>query len=311
MATNLGNAGEVFDQFSQLTATLANSLSEEESTKMSSLIRSVADMLSEERTKRTSAESLLAAVELKCRSLSDKINDLTAKEFATVERESKQPIDESSFVKLDLQFAQEKTELLQLLKRKDTEMQAVNQENDRLNEKIKSIWKDSQQIEEELASTKTKFNLSMIQQSSLQNEIGRLESSLKEREEELAFVQNAFNDYRKQKTKYIVDLEGKVELLQESSQTAANQLSQCKQRVAQVEENAAETQRTMHNLKMSLLEQEESFKAELSSQIRLAEVFKKNADDMNEKLSRLEELHARTESLLEEKTTNSRYSWII
>ena len=301
MSANLGNAGELLDRFTRLTEALENPMSEEESAQMSSLIRSVADVLSEERTKRSSAESLLAALEVKCRSLTDKIKDLTAKESTLIEPELKQPADESNLSKPELQFAQEKTELLQLLKRKDAEMQAISQENDRLNEKIKSIWKDSQQVEEELASTKTKFNLSIIQQSSLQNEIGRLEGSLKEREEELAFVQNAFNDYRKQKTKYIVDLEGKVELLEESSQTASNQLIQCKQRVAQMEENAVETQRTIHNLKLSLLEQEESFKAELSSQIRLVEVYKKNGDDMNEKLSKLEELHAKTERFLEDK----------
>lgn len=226
------------------------------------------DQFLEERNKRSSVESLLAAKEINIRSLESKVKDLEQQQTAT--QPSSQPFPE-------------KQELLWTIEKKNGEICNLREEVDRLNEKSKALWSSICANEESVAQAKSKAVSLQIELSSAQAEGARCTELLQAKEAEYSNLHSSFAEFRKAKTGYIVELEGRIEGLKQQVDSLSAQCSIGRAKCAELEGKQAEQATKEHALKISLLEQEENFKNEIASQTRLVELFQSQVQELEQK----------------------------
>lgn len=189
-------------------------------------------------------------------------------------------------------------ELSQSHSKKVTECDQLSMEVDRLTEKANSSWSSFVQCNEALSETRAKLFSTNVTVASHEQQIQNLTTNLQIQQTEAETVAAAFASFRKSKTALLVELEGKVEFATERESQLQSRLLHQSKTIDDLEGRCAVLQRSLSDANLDGLQQEESFKRELFSATRLAELYKQGVEESSRHLDELEKMHQESEQVL-------------
>ena len=184
----------------------------------------------------------------------------------------------------------EKRETLEALERKNSDYDRLQEEYQAVQSKVIGMRTDIGKLETEFQQAQSMQTTTKFRGQSLLQEIELLKKNSEWLESELKTKTADFQKFRKDKAAQVSTLQRELEDALSSAEMTKRSADTLRQRYGDVSKKAEEALQRIKDLQEKLVTQEEAFRAEMSSQQRLAQLWEESAKGARVRVAQLEQL---------------------
>lgn len=184
----------------------------------------------------------------------------------------------------------DKRETLEALERKNTDYDRLQDEYQSVQSKVIELRTEVGRLETQLQQAQSSQTSIKFREQNLQQEIELLKKNNEWLESELKTKTAEFQKFRKEKAAQTSTLQHELEDALSSADMAKRSGENMKQRYEEVSKKAEDALQKIKDLQEKSITQEESFRAEMSSQQRLAQLWEQTAKQHRARVTLVEQL---------------------
>ncbi|KAG0268602.1 hypothetical protein DFQ27_006240 [Actinomortierella ambigua] len=171
----------------------------------------------------------------------------------------------------------EKRDALAMVERKGTELDQMNEDYQRLNERYLETKKEASTFESDYRATKASEMAHTLHKQTLEQELELRTQQLEWAKSELEAKSKELVDYRNEKNTQILKLQGELDKTNLNSTTADQSNVHLQRRVRELETKLVETLQKVKEQKDQSEEKEEQFRIDIENQRRLGSLWEESA----------------------------------
>jgi len=184
----------------------------------------------------------------------------------------------------------DKRETLEALERKNTDYDRLQEEYQSVQSKVIELRTDTGRLETQLQQAHSSQTSIKFREQNLQQEIELLKKNNEWLESELKTKTAEFQKFRKEKAAQISTLQREYEDALSTAEMAKRSVENIKQRYEEVSKKLEDALQKIKDLQEKSVTQEEAFRAEMSSQKRLAQLYEQNAKQHRDRVAQVEQI---------------------
>ncbi|KAF3926492.1 hypothetical protein AA313_de0208422 [Arthrobotrys entomopaga] len=183
----------------------------------------------------------------------------------------------------------EKRETLELLTRKSTEVDEMQEEYDRQQAKFIELRREMNGLETKAQQAESAQSAAKFREQTVRQELEIVKKNNEWLESELSTKQAEFSKYRREKSAQMSEMERGLEEAQSKAHMAEQKANSLTKRYEEVCQKVEESQHRIKSLSEDLASREDDFRTEISNAKRLAELWENSTRSAKERIKQLED----------------------
>ncbi|KAG0228496.1 hypothetical protein BGW42_002120 [Actinomortierella wolfii] len=184
----------------------------------------------------------------------------------------------------------EKRDALAMVERKGTELDQMNEDYQRLNERFLEVKKEASTFESDYRAAKAAEMTHTLQKQTLEQELELRTQQLEWAKSELEAKSKELVDYRNEKNTQILKLQGELDKANINSTTMNQSNVHLNRRIRELESKLVDTLQKLKEQKDQSEEKEEQFRIDIENQRRLGALWEESANASKARVSDLEQV---------------------
>lgn len=186
---------------------------------------------------------------------------------------------------------QEKLELAQLVEKKSSLLSISEQEVTFLTTKLTNIKKEFDQLTDNYESVQSEHVIQQTKYQQLEQSFNHSKQQASQLSAILKDLQEEYQSYRKDRSTQLAQLQTNLSTLESKYNVQQQKMSQQSLISSQLQEKFANLQSKYQESQTYQIEQEESFKREMSTQSKLVQLYKSTISELNDQLLTIQREH--------------------